>query len=346
MKASRKRSALRSIAQVVIGIAALAYVLSRVDRRQAIEALAGAHVSPLVLAFLLTALSMVGITAWRWQQLIVAQGVSIPLSRLAAIYLVGYFFNMLLPGAIGGDLYRIIKLGDAARQHQGEREWEVATASVVSERLLGLAALLPIGAIGFALTERRWVGQIEFLVVMTVFTLAVLSLPLWLRPSVLRATRPLYQWAFSVPLVQKLRLQERAERLYRAVSGYLERPGVLLVAFAASLASRLTWILAALLTGRALGVNLSYGAYMAVLAITELVRMVPISLGGIGMREGTFVVLLAPLGISGGTAFTLSFLFYLMLMLLGLVGGGLYLLFGLRPDRQTTPDEQRSGEGC
>jgi hypothetical protein len=71
-----------------------------------------------------------------------------------------------------------------------------------------------------------------------------------------------------------------------------------------------------------------------VLAITELVRMLPISLGGIAVREGAFIVLLAPFGVPGERAFMLSALFYLMLMALGLLGGIVHVYLLARDNRQ------------
>jgi uncharacterized protein (TIRG00374 family) len=334
----KPRRAWRSLLQVAIGLAALAYVLSRVDRGEVVQGLAQADPRLLGAALLLTALAMVGMTSWRWQRLIAAQGHHVSLAHLAGDYLGGYFFNMVLPGSIGGDLFRIARLGGRIAMGDGSPGVEVAMASVVAERLLGLVALLPMGVVGFALSGSAWVCQREFVIVLSALCLALLSMPLWLRPPVIRLFRPLYERLFAIPLVQRLALRERAARLYAALSIYLRQPASLLVAFAISLGSRLVWAAAALLIGRAIGVRQPLAVYMAALAITELVRMVPISLGGIGVREGTFVILLAPLGVAGGRAFTLSFLFYLMLMLLGVVGGALYVVQGLRSGRARTPE--------
>ncbi len=307
-----------------LGVAVLAYVLWRVDRHEAARVLA--HANPLLLgsAFALTALAMVGITAYRWQRLVIAQAVDVPLSHLALYYLVGYFFNMFLPGSIGGDIYRVIKLGNEIGSQSG------ALASVVTERLLGLMALLPVGLVGFIFSPIQLPGQREFTAILALLGLLLLSAPFWLRPVVLSPFRPFYERLLALPLLHKLRLSERIARLYQAVSVYLDQPRTLLAPFALSLLSRIVWVAAAYLIGQAIGVDLAFYVYMAVLAITELVRMLPISLGGIGLREGIFVVLLAPFGVTSGSAFMLSLLFYLMLMGLGVVGGGIYLALGLR----------------
>jgi uncharacterized protein (TIRG00374 family) len=248
---------------------------------------------------------------------------------------------MLTPGSIGGDVYRVLKLGQELEAHDTPAATLVATAAVATERLLGLMGLLPVGLVGFWLLPERLPGQREFIAVLTALVVASLSAPFWLRPHVwsrMRAVRVLrapYEWFMGLSLSRRLKLGERLEQLYNAGALYLDRPQTLVVPFGISLVSRLAWVAAAHLTGLAIGVRLSYAHYMAVLAITELVRLLPISLGGIGVREGAFVVLLAPFGVPRERAFMLSALFYLMLMSLGLIGGITHVFtLGRRDDGQ------------
>jgi len=333
--------------RLILGLAALGYLLWRIDGREAARVLAQADLRLLGAAFALTALAMVGLTSVRWQRLVAAQAPPqapplrpprglygggsgrgpLALIRLMLYYLVGYFYNMFLPGSIGGDVYRVLKLGQETENPSG------ALAAVGTERLLGLVALLPVGWIGFVLLPVRLAGQREFIAVLAALGLVLLSAPVWLRPRFLRLLRGPYRWFVELRPLRRFKLGERLARLYNALAVYLDRPRTLVAPFALSLLSRLTWVAAATLTGRALGVRLSYAHYMAVLAITELVRMLPISLGGIGVREGAFVVLLAPFGVPREQAFMLSALFYLMLMALGLVGGIVHVFLFARDRR-------------
>jgi len=326
----RRRRRWSSWLRVAAGVAVLLYVLLRIDRQEALSVLANANLWMLGAAFALTAVAMVALTALRWRQLIAAQGMSASLGALAVDYLVGYAFNMILPGSVGGDVYRVIRLGDRTKDRSG------ALASVVTERLLGLVALLPVGTAGLALTEIALPGQEQFVLALSALSVALITLPLWTHARVLRLLRPVYSRAFAHPLARRFSLGERAGRIYRAFSTYTSRPLTLVLPLVATLVARLTWTAAAYLTGRAIGVDLPYPTYMAVLSITELVRMLPISLGGVGVREGTFVVLLAPFGVSSGRAFMLSFLFYLMLTALGIIGGGIYAAAGLRGSENET----------
>lgn len=320
--------------RLLLGLAALSYLLWRIDLREAAGVLAQADLRLLGAALGLTALAMVALTTYRWQRVVAVQGASVPLARLADLFLVGYFYNMLTPGSIGGDVYRVIKLGQELQARGRTGPTLAAAAAVAAERLLGLLALLPVGLAGFALLPVRLAGQREFIAALAALAVAAASAPLWLRPRVLRRLRAPYRWLVNRPWLRRFRLGERLAGLYHAGALYLDRPQALIAPFLVSLLSRLAWVGAAALTGRALGVRLSYAHYMAVLAITELLRMLPISLGGIGVREGAFVVLLAPFGVPAEEAFTLSALFYLMLMALGVVGGIVHVVQLARDNRR------------
>jgi uncharacterized protein (TIRG00374 family) len=322
-------------------VAVLLYVLLRIDRQEALTVLSDADLLLLGAALGLTVIAMVGLTALRWRQLIAAQGMSASLGALAIDYMVGYAFNMILPGSVGGDVYRVIRLGDRTKNRSG------ALASVVTERLLGLVGLLPVGTVGLALTEVRLVGQGQFVLALSALSVILLTLPLWAHPRVVRLLRPVYSRLFRHPLARRFSLQARAVRLYGAFSTYTRRALTLVLPLVATVVARLMWTAAAYLTGRAIGMRLSYPTYMAVLSITELVRMLPISLGGVGVREGAFVVLLAPFGVSSGRAFMLSFLFYLMLTALGVAGGVIYAVLGLKASeaRSSLPAAEDAAAG-
>jgi uncharacterized protein (TIRG00374 family) len=318
------------------GIALLAYVLWRIDLGEAARVLVQANRWRLCAAFALTALAMVALTAYRWQRVVAVQGAHVPLHRLARAFLVGYFYSMFTPGSIGGDVYRVIVLGQELEARDIPAATLTATAAVATERLLGLMGLLPVGLAGFSVLSVRLPGQREFIAVLSALGIAAASTPFWMRPRVLRFFRAPYEWLVSLRFLRRLKLDERLEHLYNAAALYLDRPWTLIAPFLLSILSRLIWVAAAYLTGRAIGVRLSYAHYMAVLAITEIVRMLPISLGGIGVREGTFIVLLAPFGVPSEQAFMLSALFYLMLMALGLVGGILHVIHLASENRRGT----------
>jgi hypothetical protein len=95
------------------------------------------------------------------------------------------------------------------------------------------------------------------------------------------------------------------------------------------------WYFAA---SRAVGLDLSIIAFMVTIPLVELLLMLPISIGGIGVREGGFVVLLTPFGLTMEDAVSFSLLSLMMLTIIR-VSFGVAFLFELDPATPVTKTE-------
>ena len=84
-------------------------------------------------------------------------------------------------------------------------------------------------------------------------------------------------------------------------------------------------ILAYFLVGRAVGINLDLSIYFAIIPLALVVMMLPISINGIGLREGALSVLFGLFSVSLATALALSWTFYGLTLVHGLIGGLVYL---------------------
>ena len=113
--------------RIVVTVAAVAYLASRVEPRDVMNAF-----QRLSLGAALTAISVVlfGLTCGmvRWRFLLQAYGaIDVPpWPRVAHLYLVGHFYNTYAPGGVGGDVIR----GVASRKAFGDLDWASATSGV------------------------------------------------------------------------------------------------------------------------------------------------------------------------------------------------------------------------
>ena len=82
--------------------------------------------------------------------------------------------------------------------------------------------------------------------------------------------------------------------------------------------------MSAYLIALSINVEISLFSFFIIIPVVEIVRMIPITIGGIGLREGTFIYFLGILGIQESSAAIIAFFFYGFLMLNGLIGGILY----------------------
>jgi uncharacterized membrane protein YbhN (UPF0104 family) len=101
------------------------------------------------------------------------------------------------------------------------------------------------------------------------------------------------------------------------------------------------------LVGRALGAGVPDAYYWIVVPMVSLLTLLPVSINGMGVREGGMLLFLRPLGVTDATALSLAFLWFASFSVVGLLGGLVYL-FGRFPrpaDRGELPDEEITHAG-
>lgn len=306
------RRHIRGILQIVISVVLLALVLRQVHWSEVAAAVRGMNLAWLGLAWLLYLLGFV-VRAVRWRALLAALGIRRPLRELTLWYLVGGFFNVILPTGFGGDAVRVVELAqDAARTG-------AALNSVVVDRYLGLIVLLAMGLAAGLLRPDLAAGPILWLMALLfvggIAGAWLLSRPWWQRRA-----------ADASPLGRLV----RASRL-PAIAGGLGQYGgaALLRGLAASLAFNLLQIGWNVAIATGLGLRLPAALYFVFVPLTSVALLLP-AFGGLGVRELTYVTLLATAGVAEPKALALSLGVYAITVATGLVGGVLYLAQGLR----------------
>jgi glycosyltransferase 2 family protein len=261
--------------------------------------------------------SLVG--SWLWGRLLRAQGVVIPYRKVAAYYFVGLFFNNFLPSNVGGDIARIT---DAAR-HSG-RVSPVFSATLM-DRLIGVMAIgfLAVIASIAALPDLKFHGIYAALA--AVFLLSVAAFLSIFHRRVLHAM----EWPFRA--VGAHGAAAAVGRLFDDLHGFRNQGGALLAAFVASTVVQISRIYVHYLVGLALGVRIAAGYYFLFVPILAALISLPISLNGLGVREGAAVVLFGMAGLTKEQAFAVPFVTYLVSVVISLLGG---LIFLSRPPRR------------
>lgn len=254
--------------------------------------------------------------------------IAIPVHTLARQYFVGAYFNNLLLTSIGGDAVRLLML---ARCGLPKSECAVY---LLSERTLGAFALLLLALAGlllFPVPAPIRNGVVGLAVVSGVLGLAC--------------------------LVGRRRVARAAERhpalagAVRAATSLWERPGALFAALLLSIAFQLASIALSWVVALALGIELSFAACVALVPLVWLITMLPISIGGIGLREASFALLLGSIGLGTEESLMISLGTFAALVLSGAIGA----VFLMRDDAlQRVVDRARSprtsprtpGESC
>jgi len=121
------------------------------------------------------------------------------------------------------------------------------------------------------------------------------------------------------------RLGEAASKTLEAVSGLRQYRAMLWQTVILSVIIRVVWGLGWFVVAKAMGLPLSLPIVITFASLVDLIRMLPISIGGLGVREWAIIVLFADAGIGRDQALMFSFLVFAPILLNAIGGGLLYI---------------------
>jgi uncharacterized membrane protein YbhN (UPF0104 family) len=312
--------------KLVVSVALLAFLLSRIDTARLWANARQASVPWLAIA-LAVYLSTVLCSVWRWWLLLEAQDVDVAPRQLFSSYLVALFFNNLLPSNIGGD---VVRIGDTAKL---ARSKTLATTVVLLDRVMGVMALVLVAACGATLVaSRSAVGHG--------------AVPLW--PSWFWANLPSWFWAVFVAgaaattpalfapagvgrLLQPLTtfhpewVGGRISSLTITLERFKEHPVALVSCFAGAIFVQLATVGFYLAVAHALHLHIAASDLAVIVPVSGVIQMVPISFGGLGIREWAFNLYLSSAGLAPESALLLSLSATALIMLFSLGGLAVYV---------------------
>lgn len=244
---------------------------------------------------------------------------------LLRVTFIARFYATVLPGQVAGDVIKAYRLGRQSEQ-MGRAE-----AATVLDRVLGLFALFLISASMVLRTPRVPLPLRLF------FLLGAVGL---FVGGVL-AGSPLFRQGIVERFLahRKGRIAIFVREFGIALHEYLQKPIALIAALLIAGVFHFGCILMQVLLGDALGIKLHWADWTVVYAGVSLLMLLPISVAGLGLREGGYVGLLALFGYKAGAALSLSFAILGASLVAALVGGGLELVEAIGRARSTnSPD--------
>jgi uncharacterized membrane protein YbhN (UPF0104 family) len=272
----RSKFALR----VIVTVVALAIIFTKLPHEDVIpdEHHVALTIFLLILAVLTTFLGVV-LSAWRWQRVLHVFEVDVPLKELTQHYLVGLFAGNALPSTVGGDVVRISRASGSTGSTQ------IAFASVVLERLTGFVALPLLVFLGLAIkpslldNNQAWAA-----VLVAAITLMILVIVLFIagHPRIAGRYADHENWARFIGAVHI-----GVDRLRRDPR---QLGPVLGTAFLYQFSVVVTFCL----VFRALDLPIPLAGALAFSPAVLMIQVLPISLAGIGLREGALVLFMHP----------------------------------------------------
>lgn len=286
------------------------------DYQQVRESLRGIDPGLLVFAVLLHVLSYLA-GAVRWWLLFRHLAGPVSLARIMPSYYLGVFFNNVLPSAYGGDVAR------SARLYISGMSGSALIGSAVVDRVLGLVSVVMMGGMAVIAMPQVLDGRHTLWLLAAMF--AALVLGLYLLPGLIRITDRLLGGRWP-----------RVQELLSCFLRYQSSPRLLLGALGLSFLNQALVLVVFLMLAHAVGIDVPMLQFVAMLMLVFLVASLPISLGGLGPREGAMMALLLPLGVESSLVLTLS-ISYLFVLWCAAMPGALVLVFRAGKDEKSEP---------
>ncbi len=308
-------------AKLVVSIVLLYVLFSRtgVDASKLWQSARQASLVWLIAALVVYALNVIA-SSWRWHLLLQAQQIVVPGKRLFESLLVAGFFNNFLPSNIGGDVIRIRDTAPAARSKT------LATVVVLVDRGLGLMALVLIAALAATMAANihgRDSSPIWPSWLWAVFVLgAAITAPAMYSPAgVGRLLRPL-------TILHPEWVGERIETMTAALTRFRSSPRALLGCFSGAVVVQALIVVFYFAVARALNLTIRPWDLAVIVPLSIVVQMLPISVNGFGVREATFSLYFARIGLPIPSAVLLSLMAAAVMMFFSLSGAAVYISRG------------------
>jgi uncharacterized protein (TIRG00374 family) len=250
--------------------------------------------------------------AIRWRMLMMAQGIRLSLVRVWQLVMIGMFYNLFLPGGTGGDLVKVFYAMKEAPKRKS-----AVFLSVVVDRVAGMVALIFVSA-GVFLWFRETLMSLP--IVRAFLLTVVIIFALFLGLILMAVVIDRFHLANRLP--EKMPGYTAIVEMARAFSVYARDWKVIAAAILISMPLNLFIFGTGIFTAFAFPGNPGAAAMTSVIPIVNTISSIPISVSGIGLREGLFKEMLNTLyHTDGSLAVVISITAFALGVLWGLIGG-------------------------
>ena len=259
-----------------------------------------------------------GLGAVQWYLLLRAQDLVVSFRQALIFYFIGVFFNNVLLGNIGGDALRIYNIRRLTGRASG------GVAATFMDRFIGLFSTCSLALVAYPLIatiERAWLVSVLLPVLLGLIVLLVMGLSRRIG-------------AFLEGLIVRLlpaQVGELVGKLRQSIVVYRHRVGLLFAVWLISVGVQSSRILVYWMAGLALGMDPGLVFFVCFQPVAAVLAALPISIGGLGVREGTLVGLFSSVGIGRELATAMSLLGYIAGLLASLLGGIAFVLRRIEP---------------
>jgi glycosyltransferase 2 family protein len=306
--------------RILVTVAFLAVLASRAQKVEDVvpDNHAMLTVTLLVAGVIVTVIGVV-LSAWRWQRVLEVFDAHVPLRPLVTMYLASLFIGTVLPTTIGGDVLRVSRASTIV----GSR---TAFGSVALERLTGFLVLPLVVIVGFvlrpSLLEERQAWPALLIAALTLALLGFVLLAVG-HSKIAGRFADRENWTKFIGSVHV-----GVDRLRR-------NPALAVRVLSTALIYQLSVIAVFGLVFRALDLEVPLVALLAFIPAVLMIQVLPISISGLGVREGAIALFFSQFHVSTSQALAAGLLWFGCVVVVSMLGAPAFVLGNRRPARES-----------
>ncbi len=302
----------------VIGIGLFIYLLIKLDITKIFKEIENVNLFYLSIALALVAFFFVTQTI-KWFVIARKQKITIPFKDAFRINLISSFYGFITPSKIGS----VVRV-DYLRNYKGDTG--KGLSNFVIDKVLDLTSVFVL-AITFAFIFYEKIIPITSLYVIIGIFLLIIFLSLFFYKK--KVSKPFLRFIYKM-IIPK-RMKEKSKALLGSFYDDMPSLGFLFPVFILNLFNWVVDYSAMYFMSLALGINIGFIPFLAVLPISTLVTQIPITINGYGIRELTMISLFGFFGVEAVKVFSMSIL---NIILTNVIPSIVAILFLFRRERK------------
>jgi len=291
--------------RIVVSFSLLALLFYWIDFGELVENFQEVHYVIIFIGISILAVQC-ALSSLKWKIILAADGISVPYLFLIKSYMIGNFISLFLPSSFGGDFYRIYIL------KKYNQDYLQNTSSVLFDRITGLFSLISISILSFLVFFKSIID----IWVLAVYLSAILSF--WIMTT---------KWFLDFSGEFQSKLVQLPRKILISFSRYRNNGLILLGCLGISLLFHSNIVILNKLYAFALNIDVQLSYLYVVIPIVYLTEALPISINGLGVREGALVFFFNQAGFTNEQGLALGFVVIGMRYLFSIsVGGSLFFI--------------------
>ncbi len=311
------------IIKLVLFVGICTWIVKSVNITESLNVLKKTNLLYYLIAFLLSNLSNIFLTI-KWHRLSTPLNIKSNFWELLCLNYISVFYSIFIPGQASGEVIKGLKLIKKEGSHQ------TIWVPIFIDKITNVLIVFIIGSIATLLDSNFRKNTSLVILLITITALLVLLTLILFSENTTKIVDFLKKILINILTIFKLNTQFIKNFSVDYFENYKKQDLILLETLMWSLFIKIPPVFSLYFLALSLNIDLNIIQSAWLFSLVSVVSLLPISFSGLGVREGTIIVLLSKIGIPNSFSLSLSMLIFTTGILMGLIGGALELVSSFR----------------